>query len=150
MEMERTTLQERFEQMGDEELLRRYHSGDMTTLALDVAAAELKARGHSLNVEAAADTEPSEPMQEGDVLCLTRLASPIDADILCARLNAEGIMTVAADANLVRVNPLLTQALGGIRVMVREADLASARVILQALHRGDFALSEDDEPQTQP
>jgi hypothetical protein len=148
MDKERASLRYRLEQLADDELLRRYRSGDMTALASEVAADELRARGLSTHFKAdhveETETNPSRFSMQGDVICLARLTSPVEADILCGLLDAEGIRAVAADANLVRVNSLLAQALGGIRIMVHESDLLRARDILQALHRGDFALSGDD------
>ena len=151
MDRERTALRARFEQMSDEELLRRYHSGDMTPVAEGVAGDELRGRGLSLDpdpVRAVPDADPAPDQAlfavRRDVLCLKRFFSTIDAALLCGLLNAEGIMAVAADANMVRVNSALTHALGGVRVMVQETDMPRAREILQALERGEFALSEDD------
>lgn len=152
MDSERAAFQERFEQMGDDELLRRFRSGEMTSMAREVAAEALRERGISPELEPAPadsdaeiDPDPAPDMPLGDIVCLTRFSSPVDAALLCGLLNAEGIPAVEADANLVRVNSMLTQALGGIRVMVGERDLPRAREIVQALHRGEFALSEDDE-----
>lgn len=152
MDSERAAFRARFEQMDDDELLRRFRSGDMTPMAREAAAEALRERGISpepmpvpTDPEVEIDPDPAPDMPVGDVVCLTRLSSPVDAALLCGLLNAEGIPAVEADANLVRVNSMLTQALGGIRVMVGERDLPRAREIVQALHRGEFALSEDDE-----
>ncbi|WP_266158159.1 putative signal transducing protein [Dyella silvatica] len=145
MTAERAVLQQRFQQMADDELLRRYVSGDMTELALQVARDELISREVALPLaEPARDELDRGDRRRGDVVCLTRFLVPTEAHILCARLNAEGIATVAGEANLLQANPFLTQAVGGVRVLVYEADLARAREIFQAFQRGDFALSEDE------
>lgn len=145
--MDRVTLRQRFEQMADDELLRRYRSGDMTDEAKEVALDELRARAlivgpAPLNAEAAAE----ESGAGVDVVCLARLLVPTDAHILCGLLEAEGIATVAGDAHLVQANPFLTMAVGGVRVLVYERDLARAREILRAWRDGDYALSEDERP----
>ncbi|RDD82713.1 hypothetical protein DVJ77_05545 [Dyella tabacisoli] len=89
-----------------------------------------------------ADTTPAQ--SRGRVICLTRFSTPTEAHILCARLAAEGIATVAGDANLLQANWLWTQAIGGVRVLIHEVDLVRAREILQTFQRGDFALAEDE------
>jgi hypothetical protein len=145
MTAERAMLQQRFQRMADEELLRRYESGDMTELAMEIARDELISREVSLPEPPPVEAEVATGNgYGGDVVCLTRIRVPTEAHILCARLNAEGIATVAGDANLLQANPFLTQAVGGVRVLVYEADLARAREILQAFQRGDFALAEDE------
>ncbi len=145
---ERAQLRERFEQMEDDELLRRYRSGDMTILASDVAAEVLRNRNLSTDMQLATESEivtvPAGLEESGGVVCLTRVASPVQAELLCGLLTSEGVNAMAADSNLVRVNPMLTQALGGIRIMVRESELELAREIEAAFRRGDFALSADD------
>lgn len=65
--------------------------------------------------------------------------------MLCARLEAEGIPAVAGDAELTRANSFLTQALGGIRVLVHEANLSRAAEVWAALQRGDYALEESED-----
>jgi hypothetical protein len=72
------------------------------------------------------------------------MASPMQAEILCGLLESEGVYATAADANLIRTDSFLTAALGGIRIMVGEADLQRARGIEQAYRRGDFAIPSDD------
>ena len=148
---ERAELKERFEQMDDDELLRRYRSGDMTELAEQVAAEALRERNLSTDLLPAPDPSAPERMinhahadMDGDVVCLTRVTSPIQAELLCGLLESEGVYAMAADSNLVRVNSMLTQALGGIRIMVRESELERARDIEQAFRRGDFAIPSDD------
>jgi hypothetical protein len=147
VESERTELKVRFEQMDDDELLRRYRSGDMTAVAMDVAAAELATRGLSTEMPSASPATEEVVLDDevtGDLVCLTRTGSPVHAELLCGLLGSEGIHAVAADANLVRVNSVWTQALGGIRVMVRESDVVHARDVLEAFRRGDFTLPSDD------
>lgn len=145
MKAEQTMLLQRFQGMGDAELLRRYASGDMTDMAMEIARDELISRQIALPeppvIEEAVDVASG---YRGDVVCLTRFLTPTDAHILCARLNAEGIATVAGEANLLQANPFLTQAVGGVRVLIYEADLTRARGVFQAFQRGDFALAEDE------
>lgn len=150
MDVSRETLAQRFAQLDDEVLRQRHASGDMTAEAQAVAADELRCRGLPVDV-ATGTADHHEPTGSvaidaehlGDVVCLTRMHQLMEARVLCARLEAEGIHAVAGDAELIRANSFLTQALGGIRVMVHEANLARAAEILAALKRGDYALDED-------
>ncbi|WP_430388071.1 putative signal transducing protein [Dyella sp. 20L07] len=149
MGIDRSTLQQRFKDMSDDELQQRYVSGDMTELAREVADAELRSRGLA-PVLPAAQNEPEiakgESLSEsGDVLCLARFINPLEAQVLCARLDAEGIPAVASDVNLIQANPFLTQAVGGVRVLVREVDFSRASEVLEAFRRGDFELADEDQ-----
>lgn len=143
---ERMELKKRFDEMDDDELLRRYRSGDMTEFASGVAAELLRERNLPIDQQPPTEAEPAlaEPPEPGDVVCLTRMASPMQAEILCGLLESEGVYATAADANLIRTDSFLTAALGGIRIMVGEADLQRARRIEQAYRRGDFAIPSDD------
>ena len=62
--------------------------------------------------------------------------------MLQSRLQAEGVPAVVADAQIVGVNPLLTMAVGGARVLVRELDFERARQIVSAIDRGDYRLDD--------
>ena len=55
-----------------------------------------------------------------------------DADALCVRLDECGIRTFIPDQYAATVNPLFSNALGGIRVQVPEAEAADAKEFLDA------------------
>ena len=151
--MDEQALAARFSAMSDDELQRRYRSGDMTPLARDVAGEELRQRGllgdedgdAHRDIDADDSARVTDDDSLGDVICLVRLHDLMEAQVLCARLEAEGIPAVAGDAELIRANGFLRQALGGIRIMVHEANAERARQVWEALKRGDYALDEDDE-----
>lgn len=146
-------LARQFAMLDDDVLLSRYRSGDLTPEAMEVAAAELGERGIASG-DVALAPELAKAMEHdvagdalaagGDVVCLARTHSLMDAQILCARLEAEGIAALAGDAELIRTNSFLTQALGGVRILVAAADLTRAREVRAALLRGDFALDDED------
>jgi hypothetical protein len=151
MEVNREALAQRFAQLDDEVLRQRLASGDMTPLAMEVAAEELRRRGliavdrrNTTGRNVSAEPAVTNAERLGDVVCLTRIRDLMEAQVLCARLEAEGIPAVAGDAELIRANSFLTQALGGIRVMVHEANLARARDVWAALQRGDYALDQNE------
>ncbi|MCZ4306661.1 DUF2007 domain-containing protein [Zoogloeaceae bacterium G21618-S1] len=80
---------------------------------------------------------------EGDWLLVARCLDPTEAHLLCACLKASGLSAMVADANLVQTHSLIAVAVGGARVLVPEAQLERAKAVLEAYHRGDFALDEN-------
>ena len=54
----------------------------------------------------------------------------IDANIVLGRLQNEGIDCWLKDENTVTINPIWTNAVGGIKLMVTEADAAKASELL--------------------
>ena len=124
MQVDRNRLLEQFSMLDDGELLRRYRSGDLTPLAADLAAAELADRGIDPGPETADEpavapggnpledlfSEPTSP--RGDIVCLVRLRGLMEAQILCARLRAEGIPGVCRRC---RVDPRQRLSQSGAR-----------------------------------
>jgi hypothetical protein len=135
MAVTRQSLSENFERLNDDALLEAFHSGDLTDLAQDVAAAELRKRGVDLAKPVAPappraqeETSPAVPETppSGDLVPLARFFSAIDAYLLKDRLEIEGVPAVVADANVIQANPLLNLAVGGVRVLVSESQLERA------------------------
>lgn len=73
---------------------------------------------------------------------------PIEANILKARLEAEGIAAFVFDEHLIRMNWLYSNALGGAKVKVHEDRVEAAEEIIQAIEAGEYELSttEDQVP----
>jgi len=104
----RQSLADHFRLLSDEELLDQFRSGDLTELAQDIAAAELRSR----NIDPAEAKSPSEapspkPAAEPeadanagwsseDLVVVARLNS-VNASLLQSRLNAEGVPAIVAD-----------------------------------------------------
>ena len=80
---------------------------------------------------------------EGDWQMVARCLDATEAHLLCSCLKASGLPAMVADANLVQTHSLISVAVGGARVMVPEAYVERAQEVLEAFHRGDFALDED-------
>ena len=59
----------------------------------------------------------------------------IDAHILMGRMQEEGIECWLKDENTVTVNPIWTNAVGGIKLMVAESQAEAAMQILQQLEQ---------------
>jgi hypothetical protein len=151
MTITRESLLERFQPLSDKELLGLLQSGDLIDLAKEVAAEELRQRGvevAKLATEAntasedALGSEDNAPSSGGDLVLIARFFTPVEAHMLQSRLQAEGVPAVVADAQIVGVNPLLTMAVGGVRVLVPESDFERAREIVNAIERGDYRLDD--------
>jgi hypothetical protein len=150
----RESLLERFQLLNDEHLLALFQSGDLIDLAKEVAAEELGRRGVELampateanmaseNVLASEDNAPS---SGGDLVLIARLFTPAEAHILRSRLHADGVPAVVTDDHIVGTNSLLTMAVGGVRVLVPESDFERARVVINAIERGEYRLDDQSE-----
>ncbi len=60
---------------------------------------------------------------------------PTEAYPLMARLEEEGIESFLADENTVSVQPFLSNAVGGVKVNIKEIDSKKALLILKELNR---------------
>ncbi|SFS06629.1 hypothetical protein SAMN05216570_2166 [Dyella sp. OK004] len=151
--MDRTAMRQRFEQMSDEELLRRYHSGDMTEDAMTIAADELRARqlyeapvSDDGQDEVWEDGEPESFLDPADLVSLESLLDTDDARAVFYQLAAEGIAATTYATVPAQANPRISGGFGGVRFLVAEKDLPRATEVLHAYRRGDYALSEDEDP----
>ena len=70
---------------------------------------------------------------EDDAITLATFMFPTEAYGLMARLKAEGIECFLFDENIVYVNPFLSNAVGGVKVKVRESDVQKALLILKQI-----------------
>jgi hypothetical protein len=147
MQVSRAELETRYRDMSDDELLGLLANGDLIELARDVALAEATLRG--LRVPALgilAENEAVEVAHGHGPLCIcARYLNPMDAQVLVARLQAEGLAARIADADTVYANGALfgSLALGGVRVMVPESQLDDAKRIRTAYDAGEYAIDDD-------
>lgn len=77
---------------------------------------------------------------EGDWAVVARCASPTQAHLLKGTLQAAGLHAIVADANVVQANPLWTNAVGGVRVLVPASQIESARQTIASFDAGEFDL----------
>jgi nucleoside-diphosphate-sugar epimerase len=70
--------------------------------------------------------------EDGDLVVVYRATMPTDAHVVAGLLRDNGVDASVMDEASVGWNPLASHALGGVRVMVRSTDLASARAVLDA------------------
>ncbi|HTD06392.1 RDD family protein [Undibacterium sp.] len=64
----------------------------------------------------------------------------LEAEILSARLNADGIPAIVVDGNLVQAYSLIAIAVGGVRVQVMGEYAARARELVKVLNDGGLML----------
>ena len=83
---------------------------------------------------------------------VARFTDPLEAQIACGRLRAEGIDAHVADAHMGLANWEWRLAVGGTRVLVDEADVEFARRVMRDLDAGRYALDAEsnDEPLQEP
>jgi hypothetical protein len=73
----------------------------------------------------------SGPVDPEEIVTLTRFGELPTAQLLCGRLDAEGIECFIPDQIMAAQTWHLNRAIGGIRVQVRQADLERAKQILE-------------------
>jgi hypothetical protein len=147
MQIDRAALEERFRDMSEAEILQRLHAGELTELAVEIALAEATRRGFGLAARAALEDAQGVEVAHGHgplKLC-ARYLNPMDAQVLVARLQSEGLAARVLDADTVYANGALfgSLALGGVRVMVPESQLEDAVRIRAAYDAGEYAIDEN-------
>ncbi len=73
-------------------------------------------------------------------MTVARQLAPTNAYLIKNCLQAAGIEAMVADANLVQANAFMMNAVGGVRVLVREGARAEATQVLQQYEAGEFEL----------
>jgi hypothetical protein len=68
--------------------------------------------------------------KENDLVTVATASTPIEANIMKSKLESEGLTCFVADQNMVSINPLYSNAVGGVRVQVRQGDFEKAKEIL--------------------
>lgn len=67
----------------------------------------------------------------------------IDAHILKIKLESEGITCFLFDENIVSVNPLYSNLVGGIKLKINEEDLEQAKGILSELEQTPYTTEDE-------
>lgn len=100
-------------------------------------------------LRAGADAEPVEVAHgHGPLRICARYVLPIDAQVLAARLQAEGLAARVMDSDTIYANGVLfgSLILGGVRVMVPESQLDAAQHIREKFDAGEYAIDENFDP----
>jgi len=150
MTPDRASLEAVFADLTDEELLRRVGGGDLTELAKEVALAEARKRG--IYLEALRESAESEAVEvahgHGPLRVCARYLMPLDAQVLAARLQQEGLAArVMGTDSIGAVGAIVGSGdRGGMRVMVPESQLEEATRIREKFDAGEYAIDENFDP----
>jgi hypothetical protein len=90
--------------------------------------------------------------EPGDFVAVAAFSQNTELPIVETQLNAMGIRYHLLGENTVAINPLLSGAIGGVRLMVHPEDAEAAAEIVQELRREQaeaYALAERTCPQCQ-
>ena len=74
---------------------------------------------------------PTNAQQPDNILTLTTYMFPIEAYPLLAKLEEEGIECYLNDENIVTVQPFLSNAIGGVKIKIKESDSEKALFVLK-------------------
>jgi hypothetical protein len=85
-----------------------------------------------------------------ELITLQQFRDVPEALLAKGKLESAGIACVLADGNLVRMDWLLSNAVGGIRLQVHEQDAESARALLDEPIPAEFSEEEVGESYEQP
>jgi hypothetical protein len=84
----------------------------------------------------------------GDFVRVATCATPTEAHVLRGVLESNGLNPFIADENLVQMNSWLTQAVGGVRVLVPTSQASEAARAIAEFSAGTYALTEDEDALT--
>lgn len=82
------------------------------------------------SLEAPPEAEAQEP---GTLVTIATFEAPLKASLLASRLETSGIQCFIADAETVGMYQLLTSAVGGVKVQIREQDAPRAAYVIREL-----------------
>lgn len=63
---------------------------------------------------------------------IKRFTYPYEVSVIQGRLETEGIQTFVKDENITTVHPFSSNAIGGIKLQVKESDVEKANAILRS------------------
>lgn len=82
----------------------------------------------------------------GEFILLAQYLSPLEASIVAGRLEAEGIAVMLLDEHVVWNNQLQSQAVGGVKLLVKQPDREAARRVLDNIRRGEYCQQGERDP----
>ncbi|HEY4367658.1 MAG TPA: DUF2007 domain-containing protein [Steroidobacteraceae bacterium] len=147
MEISTQELIAQFRELSDAALLERIGAGTLIPLAYDLALQELNARG--LTLSAVAEGRVPKELEWGsgeaqdDLVTVARFTLPLQAQVIRARLETEGIFAFVAGEHLGTAHAVMSVAAGSVQLQVPRHQEAAAKSILAAIDRGDYALEEE-------
>jgi hypothetical protein len=145
MKIDRASLERRFGEMSDGELLDCLDD-DLTELAREVGIAEAARRGLALTEPIAAEGQAgSAASGYGPLRICARFINPLNAEVFALCLDSHGISAHVMDGGTIYASGVLFGSLmrGGVRVMVHASQLEEAKEIRAAFDAGEYAIGED-------
>ncbi|EHA0101785.1 DUF2007 domain-containing protein [Salmonella enterica] len=76
--------------------------------------------------------------ERGEFRLLEQFLSPLDARIVASRLVSEGIEVMLLDEHMVWNNLLQSQAVGGVKLLVKQHDLDAALRVMEDIRSGHW------------
>jgi hypothetical protein len=124
---ERARLAATYADMPDLQLADLAATGDtLTDAARQALRAEIAKRGLGVEV---LETTPEEPPPQ-DLVTIRQFRDLPEALLAKGALDSAGIPSFLADKNMVRMDWFISNAIGGVKLQVREEDVAEANSIL--------------------
>jgi Putative prokaryotic signal transducing protein len=147
-EQERLRLEGVYAGMSDGELDKLLAEADELT---DVARAALKAEMERRGAQVEYTQEPA--VQEPEhprLVTVARFRDLAEATVAKGMLESAGVECFLADENLIRMDWFYSNAIGGMRLQVRQDDAELATEIMKQKVPDDFPLNDDGERYQQP
>ena len=147
-EQERRRLEVLYASMADEELDKLLEAADeLTETAREVLQTEIERRGGHVQYETEpAPVEPDHP----DLVTIARFRDLPEAMFARGLLQSEGIESFLADEHAVRLDWFWSNAIGRMRLVVRQPDAEAAQQILSQPIADNFELGEGQQSFQQP
>lgn len=140
-------LAEAYRNFSDEYIFDKLHSGTLTDRAVKIAGEELDSRGLCYWEASQPEASHVKPVMyhASQFVTVANSLNAMEMYILCARLEADGIPAVLADANMTQSYSLLSVAIGGTRLRVLAEHYEEAMKIIAAMNSGALAVNDDDD-----
>jgi len=147
-EQERRRLEVLYTGMTDQELNKLLDNADeLTETAREVLQTEIEHRGGHVQYEMEpAPVEPDHP----DLVTVARFRDLPEAMFARGLLESTGIDSFLADENAIRLDWFWSNAIGRMRLLVRQPDAEAAQQILHLPIPDNFELGEGQESFEQP
>ena len=141
-EKERVRLARAYSEMSDEALKELGEDpSTLTEVAKNILASEIASRGIEISRKPA-----KEPRQySGPLVLAKRFRDLPEAFVARSILDSAQIDSFLADENLVRIDWLYSNLIGGAKLMVRPEDLEEAKVLLDESSNEGNAMKEHQE-----
>jgi hypothetical protein len=147
-ERERQRLAEVYAAKADEELRSlAEEGGSLTDVARTALRHELNRRG--IPVPVRESSPPPHEIELPSIVTLRQFLTVQEAVMAKSVLDSAGIESFLADENVISMNWLWSNALGGVKLQVRKTDVAVASELLEQKLSEAAASADPNEPATE-